>query len=76
MAVFTRAGFLLILNLLFGPRFGASFAPAPEKKHTFLTRTVLRNFQFRLNTLLDLTVNIRHNHVDIVTVRVRIRGNI
>ena len=74
MAVFTRACFLLILNLLSGPHISVQALPLLQKKSARFGRELFsETFSFVVNTLLDLTANIGHNHVDFVTVRVRIR---
>ena len=67
MAVFTRVVFLLILNLVSGPYSGASLVPPAEKSTYFRRKLFPEIFMLGVNTLLKLTVNITHNHVDIAT---------
>ena len=58
MAVFTQVGLLLKLNLLSGPRFGAIFVPAPEKKGAHFGRELFsETFRLGVNTQPNLTVN-------------------
>ena len=75
MAVFTRVGFLLTLNLPSGSYFGASLVPPREKGTYFGRKLFPETFRLGVNTLLKLTVKIAHNHADIATARVWIRVN-